>query len=73
MRLGANRMLAPINRFLTMDLPDREAFIGGRQIGWYRYVSDYVPSPDVGMVRHDLIARFGTIDREILEILPNFI
>jgi hypothetical protein len=51
---------------------DRLAFIVGRRIGRYRYVSNYVPSPDVEMVRRDLIGRFGTVDRGTLEILPNF-
>jgi len=67
------RMLEPIDRFLSMNPPDREAFIVGRRIGRYRHVSDYAPAPDVEMIRRDLIDRFGTIDRGILEILANFV
>lgn len=67
------RMLEPIDRFLSMDPSDREAFIVGRRIGRYRYVSDYAPSADVEMVRRELIARFGTLDRGILEIVANFV
>jgi len=67
------RMLETIDRFLNMNPSDREAFIVGRRLGRYRLVSDYAPSPDVEMIRADLIDRFGTIDRGILAILPNFI
>jgi transcription-repair coupling factor (superfamily II helicase) len=66
-------MLEPIDRFLNMDPTDREAFIVGRRIRRYRSLSDYAPSPDVETVRRDLVARFGTLDRGILEILANFI
>jgi radical SAM superfamily enzyme YgiQ (UPF0313 family) len=67
------RMLEAIDRFLSMEPSDREAFIVGRRIGRYRLVSDYAPSHDVEMVRRDLVARFGSVDRAILEILPNFV
>jgi radical SAM superfamily enzyme YgiQ (UPF0313 family) len=67
------RMLEPIDRFLSMNPSDREAFIVGRRIGRYRLVSDYAPSHDVEMARRDLISQFGTVDRGILEILPNFV
>ncbi|MCX6898543.1 MAG: radical SAM protein [Verrucomicrobia bacterium] len=67
------RMLEPIDRFLNMEPSDREAFIVGRRMGRYRHVSDYAPSHDVEMARRDLISRFGTVDRGILEILPIFV
>lgn len=67
------RMLDVIDRFLNMPSADREAFIVGRRIGRYRCVSDYAPSAEVEMVRRELIARYGTLDRAILEILTNFI
>jgi len=67
------RMLEPIDRFLSLEPSDREAFIVGRRIGRYRYVSDFVPSHDVEMVRRELVSQFGTVDRAILEILPNYI
>ena len=47
------RMLEPIDRFLNMNPSDREAFIVGRRIGRYRYVSDYAPSAEVEMVRRN--------------------
>jgi radical SAM superfamily enzyme YgiQ (UPF0313 family) len=67
------RMLATIDRFLSMDPVDREAFIVGRRIGRYRYVSDYVPSADVEMVRRELIDRFGTMEQGIMAIVANFV
>jgi biotin synthase-like enzyme len=67
------RMLDSIDRFLNMNPPDREGFIVGRRIGRYRQVSDYVPSPDVEMIRRDLVRQFGTLDRGILEIVANFV
>jgi hypothetical protein len=36
-------------------------------------VSDYFPSPDVEMIRRDLVRQFGTLDRGILEIVANFV
>jgi radical SAM superfamily enzyme YgiQ (UPF0313 family) len=67
------RMLAPIDRLLNMDPADREAFIVGRRIGRYRYLSDYAPSAEVEMVRRELIGRFGTTERGIMAIVANFI
>ncbi|MFA5190287.1 MAG: radical SAM protein, partial [Verrucomicrobiia bacterium] len=67
------RMLEPIDRFLNMNPSDRDAFIVGRRMGRYRYVSDFVPAHDVEMMRRDLVNRFGTVDRGILEMLANFI
>jgi hypothetical protein len=66
-------MLEPIDRFLAMDPADREAFIVGRRIGRYRYVSDYAPSAEVEMVRRQLIDRFGTTERGIMAIVANFV
>jgi hypothetical protein len=66
--------------FSSSQLPYRggkgrqwEAFIVGRRIGRYRHVSDYAPSPEVELIRRDLINRFGTIDRGILEILAHYV
>jgi radical SAM superfamily enzyme YgiQ (UPF0313 family) len=67
------RMLATIDRFLGMDPADREAFIVGRRIGRYRYVSDYAPSGEVERVRRELIGRFGTTERGIMAIVANFV
>jgi hypothetical protein len=67
------RILEPIDRFLSMNPPDREAFIVGRRTGRYRYLSDYVPSPEVETIRQHLVDRYGTVDRGIQEILTNFI
>ena len=67
------RMLEPIDCFLNMNPSDREAFIVGRRMGRYQHVSDYVPAHDVEMARRDLVSRFGSVDRAILEILPNFV
>lgn len=66
-------MLAMIDRFLDMAPDDREAFTVGRRIGRYRDVSDYIPAPDVDMIRRDLACQFGSVERGILEILASFV
>lgn len=67
------RMLEQIDRFLNMEPADRESFIIGRRIGRYRSVSDYTPSWEVEAARHELIARFGTVERGIREIVATFV
>ena len=67
------RMLESIDRFLGMEPADREAFIVGRRIGRYRYVSDYAPSADLERVRRELIDRFGSTERGIMAIVANFL
>jgi len=67
------RMLETIDHFLNMNPTEREAFIVGRRIGRYRYVSDYVPSHEVEMVRRDLVSEFGTVEQGIQSILVNCI
>jgi len=67
------RILGPIDRFLGMNPSSREAYIVGRRIGRFRYVSDYVPSAEVETVRRELIARFGSTERGIMAIVANFV
>lgn len=66
-------ILERIDRFLDMDPRDREAFIVGRRTGWYRDVSDYAPAPEVEAIRRDLVCRFGSVERGILEVLASFV
>ncbi len=66
-------MLDVIDRFLGMEPDHRESFVVGRRIGRYRYLSDYVPLPDVENIKGEIIKQFGSIERGILEILTNFI
>ena len=68
-----DRMLAVIDRFLSMNADDRESFIVGRRIGRYRALADYVPVPDVESVKRELKERFGSVEKGVLEILANFI
>lgn len=67
------RMLETIDEFLAMDPADREAFIVGRRIGRYRFVSDYAPSAEVEIVRRKLIERFGSTEQGIMAIVANFV
>lgn len=67
------RMLEPIDRFLSMSPSDRECFTVGRRIGRYRYVSDYAPSLEVELIRRELVSRFGTLEKGILEIMADFV
>lgn len=67
------RMLAVIDEFLRMDPRDRETFIIGRRVGRYRSLPDYSPAPEVERIRGDLVARFGSVEKAMLEILPEFI
>ncbi len=66
-------MRATIDRFLDMHSADRELFIVGRRIGRVRTLSDYAPSAELERVRRELVARFGSLDRAVLELLPNFL
>lgn len=70
---GKAPMIGVIDRFLHMPPDERESFIVGRRIGRYRYLSDYVPLSEIEMIKGDIINRFGSVDRGILEILTNFI
>jgi len=67
------RILEPIDRFLALSRADQEAFIVGRRIGRFRYVSDYTPSPEVEAIRRELIDRFGTLEEGIQAIVARFI
>jgi hypothetical protein len=70
---GKQQILKPIDRFLSLDPADREAFIVGRRIGRYRHVSDYIPSAEVEVVRRELIGRFGNTEQGIMAIVANFV
>jgi radical SAM superfamily enzyme YgiQ (UPF0313 family) len=67
------RILEPIDRFLSMAPADRETFVVGRRIGRYRYVSDYVPSAEVEEVRRQLIDRYGSAERGVMALAANFV
>lgn len=66
-------MLDVIDRFLAMDVDDRERFIVGRRLGQYRTLAEYRPNPEIENIRRQLKERFSTLDEAILEILKNYI
>lgn len=70
---GREEMLGTIDRFLHMGVDDRELFIVGRRTGRFRYLRDYVPHPEVKMLRDELTRRYGSLDDGILEILTAYI
>ncbi|MBN2079699.1 MAG: radical SAM protein [Spirochaetes bacterium] len=70
---GKESMLRTLDRFLEMSADDRELFIVGRRTGRYRYLRDYVPSQDVGLLRDELKRRFGSVDEGVLGILAAYI
>ncbi len=67
------RMLHAIDRFLAMEEEDREQFIIGRRLGYFRAVDDYRPGGELRALRERLIAEFGSVEAGILEILKNYI
>jgi radical SAM superfamily enzyme YgiQ (UPF0313 family) len=70
MESGSNAVLSFVQKGVTQE----ELIRSGRHVVAAGIeLSEYVPATDVEMIRRDLVDRFGTIDRGILEILANFV
>ncbi|HSA15904.1 MAG TPA: radical SAM protein [Spirochaetota bacterium] len=70
---GRERIMAPIDRFMSMQQEDRELFIIGRRTGRFRLLSDYRKSMDLEQIRRKIMESYPNLDEAILEILWNYI
>ncbi len=68
-----NKMLQTIDNFLNLDIEDREKFIIGRRLGYFRYISDYRDNPQVNEIRNQLLEKFSSIENAIMDILMNYV
>ncbi len=67
------KMLQTIDKFLNLDKEDKEKFIIGRRLGYFRYISDYRDNPQVNEIRNQLLEKFSSIENAIMDILMNYV
>ncbi len=67
------KMLGVIDRFLEMPEEERDIFIIGRRLGYFRSLEDFYPIGELAALRKKMIETFGSIDSAMLEILQNYI
>lgn len=67
------RMLQLIDSFFNMKKEDRDNFIIGRRLGYFRFLSDYRRDEKIDLLRQEIITNYATIDDAIMEILRNYI
>lgn len=69
-RLPGDReaILAPLDRFLKMDLDDQECFISARRTGSIRLLADYNSSSEFSALRDRLKTMYGSIDNAAQEL-----
>lgn len=66
-------MIQTIDRFMSMEKDDKENFIIGKRLGYFKKISDYKKSDELSTITDQLKERFGTVDKGIVEMLKNFI
>jgi len=66
-------MLKVIDDFLSMDIHDRELFIIGRRLGYYRYFADYKPIREVELIKKEMAENFSSIEEALQEMLIKYI
>jgi len=66
-------MLQRIDRFLAMDLDDRESFIVGRRMGRFHGASDYEKNEEVDRIKREIKRTYQSLDQGVLEMLWNYI
>lgn len=69
-RLPGDReaILAPLDRFLKMDLDNQECFISARRTGSIRLLADYKSSSEFSALRDRLKTMYGSIDNAAQEL-----
>lgn len=67
------KMLNIIDRFLNLPKDDKDFFIIGRRLGYFRSLDDFAPTSELDGVRKKIIETFGTVDTGMIEILQNYI
>jgi radical SAM superfamily enzyme YgiQ (UPF0313 family) len=68
-----NEMLDLIDKFLNMQHDDRDSFIIGKRMGYFRKLSEYHKNSEVEKAKSYISENFNTIDEGILEILKNYL
>jgi radical SAM superfamily enzyme YgiQ (UPF0313 family) len=67
------KMTGVIDRFLAMEIDDRESFIVGRRLGRYRNLSDLDGAADIEDVKVRLKQACGSLEEGIMQLLRNYI
>lgn len=67
------KMIDLADQYLGMSSSDRESFIIGRRLGYFRYLSDFIYDERIETLKQELKTRFTSIDAAVLELLKNFL
>jgi radical SAM superfamily enzyme YgiQ (UPF0313 family) len=70
---GKEEMLMLIDDFLNMDKEDKENFIIGRRLGYFRYLSDYRKDKGILDMKKQILQKYPSIDEAIMQISLNFL
>lgn len=65
-------ILATLDRFLAMKLGDRESFIVGRRLGYFRHLSDYRPDTRIERLKNQIKAQYGSLDEAVRHIAQTY-
>lgn len=67
------KMIGTIDSFLNLGKEDREKFIIGKRLGYYRSITDYHENDKVTEIRNQLLQNYSSIDDAIMDILMNYV
>ncbi len=70
---GKKDMLMLIDDFLKMDKEDKENFIIGRRLGYFRYLSDYRNDKSILDIKKQILQKYPSIDEAVMQISLNFL
>jgi radical SAM superfamily enzyme YgiQ (UPF0313 family) len=70
---GKKDMLMLIDDFLGMDKEDKENFIIGRRLGYFRYLSDYKRDKNISDVKKQILQKYSSLDEAVMQISLNFL
>lgn len=68
-----DKILEPLDSFLSMDEGDQESFTVARRTGHIRFFADYVKNPSYDNLRDRVKSEFGSVDKAVLALAGRFL
>ena len=64
-----DKMIEITDRFLNMSPEDKESFIVGRRLGYFRRLDDFSPNKKIEKIKASLKTKYSSVDEAIMDLV----
>lgn len=64
-----NKMIDITDKFLNMSQEDKESFIIGRRLGYFRFLDDFYPNRKIDKIKSSLMTKYASVDEAIMDLV----